>query len=705
MSWRHPASVLSVTLVIGLAAGGAPLSQTAVVAPPDAVVKAEALIEQARQQGIHAANTNDRKARDFARRYLDDAERLVRAELRRNAACESCLASQVTVLFFRSAFGYAKEYDECIELATKGLERFPQNSRLAFIKGYAHYNRGEFRDAASALTRFLAVSPGDANAEAVRALVADTRQRFLTGWYNQANFYQSNESRILQLNPQTGQTQLVFQFTPEYELQLGQQGFAALSQAAPVVSDPELSAFLQHLVGRLTEKTPGPGFRYQVTVVDSPDVNAVTPPGHILVFTGLMRFVETEGQLVGVLAHELAHNYGHHSVRRLIKAYHAQSVATSVTRLVNPQGAVPQLVTQLSATIGIDLFLKAYSRFEEQEADLYGAHLMFNAGYNPTSLTSFLLELYEANPKQPIKFLSTHPPHPDRVNNLSDYLEAFPLDRELVVDSSEAFKKIKARYPGRGQTGMPGPPAGLPPLPPPIGMPRTPAAPPAPPPVPTGAPPPPPLPPAPSQPPAPIGAPPSPPVPIDAPQSPPVPPPAPVAAPPAPPPTAPPAPAAPTPPPPTLPMPGGPPAFGPGFTSPGSGATISRPATMPAAPAAPPSLPAPPSSPPPPAVSVTRTAPTSGASSNDCDAARRAMQRLQQEQANFRVRAEALWKRYDDETEEETRTAAPDREALRTRHDATIRELELVQNEQTRVTSELARQQALLASSCAGAVR
>jgi hypothetical protein len=81
------------------------------------------------------------------------------------------------------------------------------------------------------------------------------------------------------------------------------------------------------------------------------------------------------------------------------------------------------------------------------------------------------------------------------------------------------------------------------------------------------------------------------------------------------------------------------------------------------------------------------------------------MQRLQQEQANFRVRAEALWKRYDDETEEETRTAAPDREALRTRHDATIRELELVQNEQTRVTSELARQQALLASSCAGAVR
>ncbi len=71
---------------------------------------------------------------------------------------------------------------------------------------------------------------------------------------------------------------------------------------------------------------------------------------------------------------------------------------------------------------------------------------MVNAGYNPTALPSFFLKMYEANPRQPIKFLSTHPPQPDRVNNMSDYLQAFPLDRELAIDSSDAFKIMKARY-------------------------------------------------------------------------------------------------------------------------------------------------------------------------------------------------------------------------------------------------------------------
>jgi len=78
---------------------------------------------------------------------------------------------------------------------------------------------------------------------------------------------------------------------------------------------------------------------------------------------------------------------------------------------------------------------------------------MFNAGYNPTAASGFFLKMYKANPKQPIKFLSTHPPVPDRATYVTDYLESFPLDRELTIDSP-AFQKLKARLspaaPGRG---------------------------------------------------------------------------------------------------------------------------------------------------------------------------------------------------------------------------------------------------------------
>jgi hypothetical protein len=60
-------------------------------------------------------------------------------------------------------------------------------------------------------------------------------------------------------------------------------------------------------------------------------------------------------------------------------------------------------------------------------------------------MRSFFLRLYEANPKHPIKWLSTHPPLPNRIEDLTAYLESFPLEGEKRLNS-EAFQKIKARY-------------------------------------------------------------------------------------------------------------------------------------------------------------------------------------------------------------------------------------------------------------------
>lgn len=208
---------------------------------------------------------------------------------------------------------------------------------------------------------------------------------------------------------------------------------------------------------RITSKSPGSNFSYKVTVVNSPEVNAVTPPGHIIVYTGLFAFADNEAQLAGVLSHELAHNYGHHAARAVIKNYHAQSVANAVIRAINPQNATAQILTQLGANIGLTLFSRAYSRFEEKEADHYGAHLMFNAGYSPLEASSFFLKMSKAGAKQPPKFLSTHPPILDRANYVMDYLDSFPADgREFRMDSEE-FKKIKARIvPAQQKQNVPG---------------------------------------------------------------------------------------------------------------------------------------------------------------------------------------------------------------------------------------------------------
>jgi Zn-dependent protease with chaperone function len=72
------------------------------------------------------------------------------------------------------------------------------------------------------------------------------------------------------------------------------------------------------------------------------------------------------------------------------------------------------------AQFGIGLFLNAYSRHEEKEADLYAAHIMFNAGWNPTAMSLTFLKMYKLHPKQPVKFLSTHPPIQDRADYLTE---------------------------------------------------------------------------------------------------------------------------------------------------------------------------------------------------------------------------------------------------------------------------------------------
>ena len=444
---RYRARIAAALLLIGSIGSGTAAAQ-------DLAGKVEPLLQQARAQGLTYLNSRDEKAKKAAKQNLAEAEDLLKDGLKRESQREKYWELLVTTYFYQAYFGFSKNYDECVKTAGEVLERFPANSRIAYFKGYAHYNDREYSEALKALNRYLAAPSRDSASEAqARQLVQASQEQFMGNWNRQANFYQSRESRIESVNPQTYKPVTVFQATREWELELGSQGFAALTANAPKLEDPELQTYLEDLVARLLSKNPGSAFDFKLTVLNSPLVNAVTPPGHIIVYSGLVGFAENESELAGVLAHELAHNYAHHQARAAIKAQLLQSSANSLTQLINPRGDAGKLAVSVGTGLGVTLLLRAYSRFEEKEADLYAAHLMFNAGYNPTAASGFFLKMYKANPKQPIKFLSTHPPVPDRATYVTDYLESFPLDRELTIDSP-AFQKLKARLspaaPGRG---------------------------------------------------------------------------------------------------------------------------------------------------------------------------------------------------------------------------------------------------------------
>ncbi len=410
----------------------------------DVVSDVEKLLQQARQQGNDYLTLKDDNQKKAAKKSLEEAERLVKKALKDTPTCEKCVEMLTQTYLYQSYFGFSKDYDECIKTATEGLARFPSNGRLAYYRGYAYYNSGHYAEANKSLKSAL-TSVDPQTAAQITPVLQQSQQAFLTNWNRQANFYQSKESRIEQYNPATFKNEIAFQTTPEFELQLGAQGFASLTASAPTVNDAEIQTYLENLVNRLVSKSPGLSFPYRVTIVNSAEVNAVTTPGHVIVNTGLFAFADNEAQLAGVLAHELAHNYGHHQARAVIKNYQAQMIANAVLRAVNPQNATAQILGTLGANIGLTLFSRAYSRFEEKEADEYGAHLMFNAGYSPLDASSFFLKMSKAGGKQPPRFLSTHPPILDRANYMMDYLDSFPADGKEFRTDSQDFQKIKAR--------------------------------------------------------------------------------------------------------------------------------------------------------------------------------------------------------------------------------------------------------------------
>lgn len=432
----------------------------AALAPPPVVSAWDPLIAKGREEGTRYQTTKDDKAKSAAKKALKEAEKLTRDAVDDDPNCERCHEGLVTAAFQQAYFGISKDYDDFFEVAGAAQARFPGNGRIALFKGTAHYNTGQAGDALRSLKRYLGSAARDADTDAtVTAMMQASQQAFVANWNPHARFYESNESKIIRMNPQTFKNEVIFQVSPDWELGSANQAAPGLLQMGAVRQDPELQAYLEALVGKLTDRSPTSPFAYKITVLDTPAINAVTVPGQIFVCTGLLGFVENEGELAGVLAHELAHNYGHHSARAVIKQWHAQNVANLFVNAANPKGQTEQAIGALVTNLGVNLFVRAYSRVEEREADLYGTHIMYNAGYNPTAMARFQLRMYEKNPKQPIGFLSTHPPSPDRAAYLTDYLEAFDLQQPLAVDS-EKFQKMRGRF-APAEPGLPKAP-GLP---------------------------------------------------------------------------------------------------------------------------------------------------------------------------------------------------------------------------------------------------
>ena len=242
----------------------------------------------------------------------------------------------------------------------------------------------------------------------------------------------------------------------EKDIKTGEEAIREMKASAmmpPEAEDEELIAYVRELAKDIADHSDLQ-IPLRLTVLDSDEINAFAMPGGFLfVNTGLIAKAETESELAGVIAHEIAHVTARHGARMMNKAnitnifFQAAQVAANVFT-----GGMVGVGTYYALQYGffglgmvLNLTLLGVSRDYEEEADQLGAQYAWNAGYDPKGFVSFFDKMASENGYvQSTSFFRTHPPFFERIVSTFSEIEYLPPKRNLIVDSI-AFQEIKER--------------------------------------------------------------------------------------------------------------------------------------------------------------------------------------------------------------------------------------------------------------------
>jgi len=229
------------------------------------------------------------------------------------------------------------------------------------------------------------------------------------------------------------------------EIAMGKQLAQAVERDAKVVDDPIVAEYVnrigQNLVRNSDAKVP-----FTIKVLDTEEINAFAlPGGFFFVNSGLILKADTEAELAGVMAHEIAHVACRHGTRQATRGNLMQigAIAASIAL-----GGWTGYAIRQGAGLAIPMGYLAFSRSFEAEADHYGLQYMYKAGYDPVAFVDFFEKIETLEKKKPgtvSKIFSSHPMTDDRIKLSQKEIDHdLPAKPEYVVTTSE-FNDVKAR--------------------------------------------------------------------------------------------------------------------------------------------------------------------------------------------------------------------------------------------------------------------
>lgn len=246
-------------------------------------------------------------------------------------------------------------------------------------------------------------------------------------------------------NVGSGKNKGINLFTIDQDRQLGAQVDAEIlanPQEYPILDSVRNREVYQYIYGirntilnsgKVTYKND---FQWRIRIVRKDDVlNAFcTPGGYIYIYTGILKFLDSEDQFAGVLAHEIAHADQRHSTRQMTQMY-------GIDVLISVLAGDRELIKQVTAGL---IGLK-FSRNHETEADYKSVEYLCNTPYNAAGGGGFFQKISEMGNANPPEFLSTHP-------NPDNRIQAFQQNKTTMgcqgTETRETeYKRIIAKLP------------------------------------------------------------------------------------------------------------------------------------------------------------------------------------------------------------------------------------------------------------------
>ena len=218
----------------------------------------------------------------------------------------------------------------------------------------------------------------------------------------------------------TGRSQFIAM--PDAQInQMGIQAFDTLKKDKRVSTNSQYNQVASCISQAIIRELGG---NWEVVVFEDKSPNAFALPGNkIGIHTGMLTLVDNQEQLAAVIGHEVGHVLAQHSNERASHEMAVNSGMALIQAVAAPQSALGQTAFGLlgvGAEYGI---LMPYSREQESEADIIGMDLMAKAGFDPQHSVTLWQKMEQASQgQQPIEFMSTHPAHATRIQNLQQHM-------------------------------------------------------------------------------------------------------------------------------------------------------------------------------------------------------------------------------------------------------------------------------------------